>query len=81
MDSEVNECTSRGVAILVATILTSQRQKSSLNNESSVCITLGEEEIIHPIDIRHPSTISNAYWTRKKNLQKELINSVSKTWS
>lgn len=80
MDAEVNECTSRGVAILIATMLASQRKKSSFNNESSVCFTLGEEEIIHPIDVCYPSTISNIYWKRKKTLQKELINSVSKTW-
>jgi len=80
MDSEVNECTSRGVAILIATTLTSQWQKSTSDNEASKCFLLEEEEIMHPIDVCYPSTVSNTYWSKKKNLQKELINSVSRTW-
>jgi gluconokinase len=79
MDSEVNECTSRGVAMLIATTLVSQWQKSTSDNEASKCFMFAEEEIIHPIDVCYPS-VSNTYWSKKKNLQKELINSVSRTW-
>jgi gluconokinase len=82
MDSEVNECTSRGVAKLVAAILSSQRQQNKgPTTQSNLFPSLGEEEIMHPLDVCYPSPMTKANWSKKKYLQKELIQAVSKTWA